>query len=477
MRDRRHYRLSSAIAATAGLALSAAALAQPFSVVSNLPGTFNDIGPTGTTITTGDDSSVAFTSSVTNALITSPSLFACTNGMITDINFAAFTNGTLPVSGVTRGLFPYWDDLYADTASVPPGAVKHKAVVEGGVNVEIVQWDHVRTFAGGAGSAQGTFQAKIFQTGPVLAQYIYPDVSFSGTGSENGVSATVGVQWSATGSCTYSMNTANSIPNGTVVSVVNPTGITGACCLRDGTCSAMDRCACTSGGGIYRGDNSACATANCPPPCGTCVAGGVNENEPQCTVPDVVNGGCNSAPNIFGTIALGGAVCGSGWFDGGTRDTDWYQFTLAAATECVLTGSCQFDALAGFIDGNSGCPGSGLVDFPIFPAACEPMFLDVTLPAGTYWLFVAPQFAATVPCGTTYWAGINFTASAVCYPNCDHSTVAPCLNVTDFSCFLNAFASGNTYANCDGSTNTPVLTVLDFGCFLNSFSAGCGTNC
>jgi Immune inhibitor A-like, MAM domain len=60
-----------------------------------------------------------------------------------------------------------------------------------------------------------------------------------------------------------------------------------------------------------------------------------------------------------------------------------------------------------------------------------------------------------------------------CYPNCDHSTTQPCLNVGDFSCFLNAFASGDSYANCDNSTTAPVLNVGDFSCFLNAFAGGC----
>jgi hypothetical protein len=75
--------------------------------------------------------------------------------------------------------------------------------------------------------------------------------------------------------------------------------------------------------------------------------------------------------------------------------------------------------------------------------------------------------------------GVDFAPATVvapsCYPNCDHSTTAPCLNVLDFSCFLNAFAAGDTYANCDNSTTPPVLNVLDFSCFLNQFAAGCSS--
>jgi hypothetical protein len=69
-----------------------------------------------------------------------------------------------------------------------------------------------------------------------------------------------------------------------------------------------------------------------------------------------------------------------------------------------------------------------------------------------------------------------------CYPNCDGSTVAPILNVEDFTCFINAFATGlglphaeqvAHYANCDGSTTSPALNVEDFICFIDAFAAGC----
>ena len=69
-----------------------------------------------------------------------------------------------------------------------------------------------------------------------------------------------------------------------------------------------------------------------------------------------------------------------------------------------------------------------------------------------------------------YW---GFIEERACWVNCDNSTIAPVLNVLDFSCFLNKFAAGEAYANCDESTVAPVLNVLDFACFLNKFAAGC----
>jgi hypothetical protein len=69
----------------------------------------------------------------------------------------------------------------------------------------------------------------------------------------------------------------------------------------------------------------------------------------------------------------------------------------------------------------------------------------------------------------------NFTIGTPppCYANCDNSTVAPILNVQDFSCFLNRFASGDSWANCDNSTIPPILNIGDFSCFLNAVAAGC----
>jgi hypothetical protein len=43
------------------------------------------------------------------------------------------------------------------------------------------------------------------------------------------------------------------------------------------------------------------------------------------------------------------------------------------------------------------------------------------------------------------YQGDNTTCSAcgpTCYPNCDSSTVAPCVNIQDFGCFLNSFLAG-----------------------------------
>jgi hypothetical protein len=62
------------------------------------------------------------------------------------------------------------------------------------------------------------------------------------------------------------------------------------------------------------------------------------------------------------------------------------------------------------------------------------------------------------------------TIPAFCYANCDGSSVAPALNVADFTCFLRKFAQNDIYANCN---NDEGMNVADFTCFLQKFAAGC----
>jgi probable HAF family extracellular repeat protein len=62
---------------------------------------------------------------------------------------------------------------------------------------------------------------------------------------------------------------------------------------------------------------------------------------------------------------------------------------------------------------------------------------------------------------------------AVCYANCDGSTTAPILNVSDFLCFISRFMAGDSWANCDGSTTPPTLNIYDFICFQQKFALGC----
>ncbi len=144
---------------------------------------------------------------------------------------------------------------------------------------------------------------------------------------------------------------------------------------------------------------------------------------------------------------------------------------------------------------NAGLPAS--FEVPLYSSAGTETFAVAKSSATTYYntssspgvgallgwaVGSGSVFSFTSTCGPTQvenatfgrlFANVMGAAGATCYANCDSSTIAPVLNVADFSCFLNAFAGGASYANCDNSTTAPVLNVADFSCFLNAFAAGC----
>jgi len=78
-------------------------------------------------------------------------------------------------------------------------------------------------------------------------------------------------------------------------------------------------------------------TVECPP-------GGIEEQEP---CGDDTNGGCNMADPTFEPLACNTTVCGTGWFDGSTRDADWYEVVLTEFSILTISLEAEFDALFG----------------------------------------------------------------------------------------------------------------------------------
>jgi hypothetical protein len=307
----------------------------------------------------------------------------------------------------------------------------------------------------------------------------------------------------------------------------------GACCRADGTCITVSATSCTAEGGVYRGDNTDCATAECPQPAtGACCrnSGCSIITEANCLSTGGTYNGDNStcaqancpaatafrepspdagdlpssAPTASGTGSLSLII---GAFQN-FSDADMYQINICdpASFSAHITYSPFIGEILLFDASGHGVtmrlPYNG-------PGTLTNQFVSAP---GNYYLAVTPFLkmpldSSNQPLWETnfdnverqpdgpgaanpidHWdsgggsdggyqielTGTCFVGGGqVCYANCDGSTVDPVLNVLDFNCFLNRFSAGASYANCDGSTVDPVLNVLDFNCFLNRFSAGC----
>lgn len=197
-------------------------------------------------------------------------------------------------------------------------------------------------------------------------------------------------------------------------------------------------------------DGLPCST---PPSCLPCILppcppGAIPESE---VCGSDTNGGCNSTPPVFEPISCGVTVCGAAWFDGTTRDTDWYEVYLPQPSILTISLEGEFNSMFGLIEqlvpGIPGCANiTGSVSPYALGAPCVPGTVTTAcLPAGTYYLFAAPQFATLVTCGVNS----NYRLTVTC---------SPCAACQDFT--LTAPGSGAS-DTCGAGNDCPLRPSED----------------
>ena len=135
------------------------------------------------------------------------------------------------------------------------------------------------------------------------------------------------------------------------------------------------------------------------------------ENEPDCYngYVDHTNGGCNSAPDVFGNVVSGETICGTAGtylFNGQEyRDTDWYTLTLDSPKMVRINGMADFPFLIFVVQ--PPCPGTDLC-YEIADPCAELNLTAGTLGPGEYWIIALPSVFTDVPCGSEYY----FTVTA-----------------------------------------------------------------
>ena len=304
--------------------------------------------------------------------------------------------------------------------------------------------------------------------------------------------------------------------------------IVGACCRTNGTCFPTTSGNCTSLGGIYRGDNTACATANCPAGGACCMALGACSTltSAACTAANgsyrgdgtscataACPGGFTmdcSIPGTFTDISATGTQIGSG-------DDNTFPFT-SSVTNALITNANLYACTNGFISDsstfadytNTTIPHTasglslalypnwndlyvdGVTGFMLHEARVEggvPVeiieFYNVTDccgggPTGTFEIKI---FGAGGPAlaqflyqdmswdqnGANSTVGVQWAANVAYQASFNVPGSIPNNAVCSI---VQTGAPASCYANCDHSTTQPCLNVLDFGCFLNAFSSG-----
>ena len=154
-----------------------------------------------------------------------------------------------------------------------------------------------------------------------------------------------------------------------------------------------------------------------------CPPGALQEGEPDCYdgYGDNYNGGCNSDPYVFSVLEPSCqtiTLCGtSGVYDNYYyRDTDWFQIEPVEQTDLTFCCTAEFPLQILVVDGNAGCGGSYIMA-SAYASECQQACIQITLPAGTYWLWVGPSDWSAIPCGSDYVMtldGYNYSTGSCC---------------------------------------------------------------
>ncbi|MCA9290290.1 MAG: hypothetical protein KDA25_04120 [Phycisphaerales bacterium] len=126
---------------------------------------------------------------------------------------------------------------------------------------------------------------------------------------------------------------------------------------------------------------------------------------------DDTNGGCNGTPVAFGAIDCGETVCGTGWADGGTRDTDWYLISVTGECTTITADlTSQFSGVVFIVGGIDVCAPVVLGTTGASAECVSNGAASADVAAGDYVVFVAPSVFEGVPCG----AGNDYVVTVSC---------------------------------------------------------------
>lgn len=187
---------------------------------------------------------------------------------------------------------------------------------------------------------------------------------------------------------------------------------------------------------------------------------GTPENEICLT--DSNTDGCNLNTPSFGSLSCGETIIGNVYADNGTRDTDWFEFTVNATTDVTLSAMADFATNLVIFD---NCTDLNDLAFGQ-AAACEEVSLTTNLGPGTYLALVSPVGFDGYTCGggfNNYWINLDLgTPSVSINPG---TTVTVCEGETTT---LTANPSGGTapysYLWDNAATTQAITTGVGISC-------------
>jgi hypothetical protein len=193
------------------------------------------------------------------------------------------------------------------------------------------------------------------------------------------------------------------------------------------------------------------------------------------------NGGCNSSVPQFEPITCPTTICGTVWYDGTNRDTDWYELTLTAPARVTVTGTGEINRmLFGFIKqyvaGVPGCENvTGILGSYVLAEKCTPNSVtSACLPPGTYYLFAALDMHTAADCPVHYVMTVTSEpCNAVLGDCCRYGDCLP--NLTQETCSAANGTWQGALTTCDPNPCPPCV-VCPAGAYQEQEACGAVVN-
>jgi hypothetical protein len=232
-----------------------------------------------------------------------------------------------------------------------------------------------------------------------------------------------------------------------------------AVCLEDPYCCSVD--------GQW---DASCATkaslicASCG--AGTCVLPASNATEAEPCGGDA-NGGCNGTTFAAQTVAPGQRIAGTFWANNDTRDTDWYQLTVAAGATLDLKLHSKAPGRIFLVDSN--CPPAVIASTDPAAPSCPAALSQCVLP-GTYRIIVAPTVFTGFPCTDTvktkYVLSVDSSPCSARPPSNDDCSSPQAIpgagGSASFDTRLANNSAGSVDSSCDEGSGTTIVKDVWF---------------
>lgn len=180
-----------------------------------------------------------------------------------------------------------------------------------------------------------------------------------------------------------------------------------------------------------------------------------------------VNGGCNLTPPVFEPTTCGTTICGRAWGLFGTRDTDWFSFTLSQRSVVTWSVQAEFEPVAFMF--NDQCGGAQITFGAVAEERCGTATTSSVLNGGNYVVALANNGFNGFPCT----GPSRYTATLTCDPigccvvpggDCCYTTAADCAALTGtFNAAGTISGVGYTQPMCADTFEGPAGTDLMLG--------------